>query len=85
MVSSTIKITKTLASELKNYAHVGESYNQVINRLLDEVADDMANDAQYGGITTIGVSEETKQKIKSFQRKPSESYESILVRALSFR
>ena len=77
---SSIKISQTLARELKNYGD--GTYEEIINHLLDEVADELTEDQQYCGVTTIGISEETKNRIKSFKKKHSESYESILVRAL---
>lgn len=77
---TTIKISQTLARELRQYD--GGTYEENINTLLDNVGDKLTEEQEYYGITTIGVSDETKKRIKSFKKKPSESYEEILVRAL---
>ena len=77
---STIKLTKTLAKIIKEYD--SGTYEENINKLLDDVGDELKEQQRYCGITTIGVSAETKERIKSFQKKHNEPYEEVLVRAL---
>lgn len=82
-MKSRIRCNKQTHKKLKEFQNTNESLEETINRLLDLVGEEMLNEEVFLGYTNIKLSEETKERIKSYSNKPSESYESILDRALS--
>lgn len=79
---SRIRCNKQTHKKLKKYQEPNETFEETINRLLDVVGDKMLEEEVFIGQTNIILSDETKERIKSFSNKPTESYDSILDRAL---
>ena len=80
---TTIKITREVRLLLEDYKVDGESMEVAVNRLLDEVMDELGTDMVFGGgSTNINVSRDTMRRIKSFSVRDGESYGRILHRAL---
>lgn len=79
---SRIRCNKQTHKKLKEFQEKNETFEETINRLLDVVGDKMLEEEVFIGQTNILLSDETKERIKSFSNKPTESYDSILDRAL---
>ena len=80
----TIKITRDVRESLKKYKKGNESVDMTINRLLDDVEQDMDSNDYLIGNTNININEDTMKRIKSLKIYEHESYDRILYRALSF-
>lgn len=79
---TTVKITKSLRKDLHEYSHYDETMDDTVNRLLDTVEDDLMNHEEViEGFTNINLSKDTLERIKSFKKSSSDSYEKILCRA----
>ena len=74
----TIKIPREVRILLDEYSVDGESVEDTVNRLLDDVSDNMVFD---GGSININVSRDTMKRIKSYGTSGNESYGRILNRA----
>ena len=80
----TIKVKKDVRDRLRAYKDGTESVDETINRLLDEVEDEMGRDFEFGvGSTNLRVSDATMKRIKSHRLQDSESYGRILARAFN--
>lgn len=78
-----ITIKRKVQRELAEHGQYGETLDDIINRVLDEAGDISNVDPILKGSTTVKVSDETLQRIVSLKSKESESYTSVLERALS--
>jgi len=61
----------------------GGTVDTVINKVLDEVNDEMRDTVWLTGKTTVEVSDVTAENIKSYKISEFESFDDILRRALS--
>lgn len=80
----TIAIKTELKLLLDKYSELDESYDSLINRLLDEVSDDLNNRNVIEGYYNIGVSDDTLNRLKSLKVSKSDSYTKLLSDALSY-
>lgn len=80
----TIAIKTELKLLLDEYSELDESYDSLINRLLDEVSDDLNNRSVIEGYYNIGVSDDTLNRLKSLKVSKSDSYTKLLSDALSY-
>lgn len=69
---------------LINHSDIGESYDSVINRLLDEVEDDLKNRTEVTGYFNVGVSDDTLNRLKSLKTSNNDSYTKLLTDAFSY-
>ena len=77
-----IKINHDLKKELKNYPDENMNYDAIVNRLIHEVSDYMPLTINDKGAVTIGLHQDTMDKLKSYALTNGESYENILIRML---
>lgn len=78
-----IKITRALRKDLYEFSEYDETMDETINRLLDSVEKDLASDEVIEGFTNINVSKDTMDRIKSFKKSSSDSYDKILSKAIN--
>lgn len=78
----TIMINNEIKSLLDLYKVDGESFDDAVNRLLDDVGSDMVIEESNRGSININVSRDTMKRIKSYGVRDNESYGRILLRAL---
>ena len=78
----TLKISATNKDKLKKLKQGNESFDKLINRLLDSVEDDLPVMNLDDRITNLGVNEDTLERLDSFALSKGESYENILLRIL---
>lgn len=79
----TVKIPVIIRELLREYSVDGESVEDTINRLLDDVSDNM-NNSKYSNSNSINIniSHDTMDRIKSLKITDNESYGKILHRAI---
>ena len=77
-----IKLNKELQNELKNYVSEPMNYDGIVNRLIHETSDYMPIVTYEDSPVTIGLHEDTCDKLKSYRLTNGESYENILIRML---
>ena len=80
----TVQISSKVKEELSEYSKMGESFDATVNRLLDEVEDDLKNRVEFEGYGNIGVSDETLDRLQSFKLSHHDSYTKLLSDALSY-
>ena len=80
----TIQISNKVKDALTEYSKMNESYDVVINRLLDEVEDELKNRVEVDGYANVGVSDETLSRLQSLKLPYHDSYTKLLSDALSY-
>ena len=78
----TIKIADDIKLLLNEYKLDDESFDDAVNRLLDDVGSDMSMQESNRGSININVSRDTMKRIKSYRIRDNEPYGRILLRAL---
>ena len=77
----TIKVSHNTKTAIKNYQQ--GTYDEIINQLIKEVGDYLPLiEWEDGSKTTINLTNETVDKIKSYRLSYGESVENILIRML---
>lgn len=79
---TTIKISRALRKDLHEFSNYDETMDDTVNRLLDLTESDLKNDEIIEGFTNINLSKDTLERINSFKKSSSDSYEKILLKAL---
>ena len=82
LIMVTIKIADDVKSLLNEYKLDDESFDDAVNRLLDDVGSDMSMQVSNRSTININVSRDTMKRIKSFKVRENEPYTWILLRAL---
>ena len=78
----TIMINRDVKSLLDEYKDDGESMDEAVNRLLDDVESDLMMQESNKGSININLSRESMNRIKSYSIRDNEPYGRILFRAL---
>ena len=80
----TIQVTNKTKNGLLKYADGDESFDSIINRLLDEVEDELKNREEISGYANIGVTDTTLERLQSLKMPYHDSYTKLLTDALSY-
>ena len=77
---TTIQIQKHNKELLKEYGD--GSFDNRINQLMQDIKEYVPSDVMDTPVTSMRVSEDTIELLKSFRITPKESYENVIVRLL---
>ena len=78
----TIKMTASNKNKLADMKEGKESFDKLVNRLIDDVSDDLPVVTLDDRVTNINVDESTLEKLDSFALTKGEPYENILLRMM---
>ena len=78
----TISIPNEVKLLLNEYKLDDESFDDAVNRLLDDVESDIGDGASVRSYININVNRTTMERIKSYSIRDNEPYGRIILRAL---
>ena len=78
----TVTIAYDIKSLLNEYKLDDETFDDAVNRLLDDVGSDMNMQESNKSSINVNVSQDTMERIKSYSIRDNEPYGRILLRAL---